>query len=43
VRKLFSPPGIVFKASGFYTTDYAQAQERKAEKETEKSETTGTG
>jgi len=33
VRKLLSPPGIVFKGSGFHTTDYVQAKERKAEKE----------
>jgi putative FmdB family regulatory protein len=39
VRRLFSPPGIVYKASGFHTTDYVQAKERKAEKEAEKSGT----
>lgn len=33
VKKLLSPPGIVFKGSGFYTTDYAQAEQRKKEKE----------
>jgi putative FmdB family regulatory protein len=39
VRRLFSPPGIVYKASGFHTTDYVQAKDRKAEKEAEKSGT----
>ena len=24
VRRVFSPPAIVFKGSGFYTTDYAR-------------------
>lgn len=33
LRKLLSPPGIVFKGSGFYTTDYAQAEQRRKEKE----------
>jgi len=33
VRELLSPPGIAFKGSGFHTTDYVQAKERKAEKE----------
>ena len=29
VRKLFSPPAIIFKGSGFYTTDYARKGEKK--------------
>ena len=28
VRKLFSPPAIIFKGSGFYTTDYARKGEK---------------
>jgi len=32
MRKLLSPPGIIFKGSGFYTTDYArQGQPKEAE------------
>ena len=42
VRKVFSPPTIIFKGSGFYTTDYAngkspdlKSEEKKDTKEKE--------
>jgi putative FmdB family regulatory protein len=28
-RRLLSPPAIIFKGSGFYTTDYARANDRR--------------
>jgi len=28
-RRLLSPPAIIFKGSGFYTTDYARAGEKR--------------
>lgn len=30
VRRLLSPPGLVFKGSGWYVTDYARADRKKA-------------
>ena len=33
VRKLFSPPAIIFKGSGFYTTDYARKGEKGEKKD----------
>jgi putative FmdB family regulatory protein len=40
LRKLYSPVGIVFKGSGFYSTDAKQASSKPAEKkETKTAET----
>ena len=39
LKKLLSPPGIVFKGSGFHTTDYVPAKEREAEKDKAQKET----
>jgi putative FmdB family regulatory protein len=30
VRKLLSPPGLVFKGTGWYVTDYPNAERKKA-------------
>jgi len=38
VKRLFHPVGIIFKGSGFYTTDYARKSTKPAPSET-KSET----
>jgi putative FmdB family regulatory protein len=42
LRKVFHPAGIIFKGSGFYTTDYARKskEEKKAEKKEVKEEKT---
>ncbi len=42
LRKVFHPAGIIFKGSGFYTTDYARKSEgkKKAEKKEVKEEKT---
>ena len=34
VRRVFSPPSIIFKGSGFYTTDYGRGNSRGAKKPT---------
>ncbi len=42
VNKLLSPPGLVFKGAGWYATDYASAERKKAMKG-EKDGGTGNG
>jgi putative FmdB family regulatory protein len=39
LRKLFQPVGIVFKGSGFYSTDHRSSSGRNAAKKSEDSET----
>jgi len=41
VRKVFRPVGIIFKGSGFHTTDYRKPDDKKPRKE-EKTPTTTT-
>lgn len=38
LRKLFQPVGIVFKGSGFYTTDHRSSSGHSSAKKSEKSE-----
>ncbi len=42
VRRVFSPPAIIFKGSGFYTTDYGRGKNKQesatAERPSEKSD-----
>jgi putative FmdB family regulatory protein len=38
VRRVFHAPGIIFKGSGFYTTDYARKSSNGGEKKEEKGE-----
>ncbi|MEM5872160.1 MAG: FmdB family zinc ribbon protein, partial [Candidatus Aenigmatarchaeota archaeon] len=38
MRKVFHPAGIIFKGSGFYTTDYARSSDKKEETKEKKSE-----
>jgi predicted nucleic acid-binding Zn ribbon protein len=42
VRKVFRPVGIIFKGSGFYTTDYRKPDEKKPPKEEKAAAGTGT-
>ncbi len=38
IKKVFHPAGIIFKGSGFYTTDYARSSGKKEESKAKKSE-----
>jgi len=42
VHRVFSPPAIIFKGSGFYTTDYGRGKDKResatAERPSEKSD-----
>jgi len=41
VQKVFRPVGIIFKGSGFHTTDYRKPEEKKPPKEEKPAAGTG--
>jgi putative FmdB family regulatory protein len=43
LRKLYSPVGVVFKGSGFYSTDSKSGKRAASKKDTSKSETKSEG